>query len=292
MHPLLLALFLTLLSTDAAALVPPMKPAQLRANATLVVEGTVQNIVSHGESYEDSCYRWQNQRAELVVDRTHKGAPDPRVVLEYSWIVEDLRGCSGGRTSYALTEGARYKLYLTPVPEAKSSKGETVYGFINWAGVIKSPNGGSAPKSDGVGVLLSGGLGVLGYFPVAAVQAEFEWAPGSSVAIGVLGVYAEVYHSATVSAEVHQAFTGKGQGGLYGAAGVHGGYWTSTTSGVSISGAGPTLGLGGKIEAQSGFVFEAQLAVTGLLGAKFETGSVVFPVSMLKLHFGRRLRSR
>lgn len=124
---LLLTLFLAV-PLEAGAAIPPMSKEELEQNADLIVEATVREIEKVGAERDDHCYTWQDYRAKLTVEKVRKGAEVDTIHVRYKRIVKDEKDCVGGATSYALTQGAQYELYLHAWKDGD-------YGFLNWAGV-------------------------------------------------------------------------------------------------------------------------------------------------------------
>ena len=120
-----------------------MPKKQLDAAATLIVEGVVLKVEPAGKRTHDHCYGWQPMRALLEVQRQTKGAPAKRVQILYSTRVENKKRCVGGRTSYSLAKGRRYRLHLSCGPTSSVSPAKTKpprrCSMINWAGVKSLP---------------------------------------------------------------------------------------------------------------------------------------------------------
>jgi hypothetical protein len=110
------ALALLALPSVGAALIPPLDEQELTEQADLIVTGKVTAVVEDGAGTSDSCYRWQGYKATLAVEATHKGAEHKELTVRYATRLGDVdpkRPCDGGRDSYSLQSGGRYKLYLS-----------------------------------------------------------------------------------------------------------------------------------------------------------------------------------
>lgn len=128
------AVVLSGLAAPSLAKIPPMSKKELTASADAIVTGTVLKVRDAGNKYRDRCYVWQNRHATFRVTGRSKGTTARIITIVYSTRLGDAnpaRPCDGGRTSYSLTPGTKYQLYLS-----RSGKpGQRRYGFINWAGV-------------------------------------------------------------------------------------------------------------------------------------------------------------
>lgn len=124
----------------AWALIPPLSEAELTKEASLIVEGQVIAVEKFEKPFKDRCYKWQKFVADFEISKTLKGKSPKVIKIYYQNMVKDIANppCVGGETSYWLSTGATYKLYL-----ADSIHGEGAYHFINWSGVMdletKSP---------------------------------------------------------------------------------------------------------------------------------------------------------
>ena len=133
----LLGALLVLTPLVAHGLLPPLSPEELEAEVDVVVEVTVESVAAHGDPYEDRCYGWQGYRAQLVVDKVTKGKPGKVITVGYADVINNEKGCDGGKTPYSLGVGMRYQLYLSA---GKADAETVVYRFINWAGVNSIPH--------------------------------------------------------------------------------------------------------------------------------------------------------
>jgi hypothetical protein len=128
-----------LASITADAKIPPLSPEQLERGADLIIEGTVHAVEADGEVTHDHCYGWQKYKARVIVKKILKGGPTPKiVVVAYSTRVIDENKCVGGRDSYLLVEGERYRMYLS------KPKGGKYYYFFNWTCLQSLPGRGPA----------------------------------------------------------------------------------------------------------------------------------------------------
>lgn len=99
--------------------------------ADLVIIGHVLRVEKDGAPYSDSCYQWQNYRAGVAVNTQIKGWAKTKVItVKYPMRIKDLQKCDGGKTSYALSPGVKYELYLREVKAPRRH-----FEFINWNGV-------------------------------------------------------------------------------------------------------------------------------------------------------------
>lgn len=121
------------LSFSAWALIPPLSENELKQEANLIVEGHVVQIQKFEKPFKDRCYKWQKYVADFEVRKTLKGQSPKIIKIYYQSFVKDIAypPCVGGETSYYLSTGSSYKLYL-----ADSVHGEGSYHFINWSGVM------------------------------------------------------------------------------------------------------------------------------------------------------------
>lgn len=120
----LLASFL-LLSTAAYALIPPLDPAELTADAHVIISARVVSVAKSGKVVRDHCYGWQHYRAQIEVLKASKGEPPATIEVRFRDRVEDKKGCVGGADAYSLTEGALHTMYLRQTDK----DGETWFGF-------------------------------------------------------------------------------------------------------------------------------------------------------------------
>ncbi len=120
-------------SVTTWALIPPLSEDELTKEASLIVEGRVIANEKFEKPFKDRCYQWQKFVADFEVSKTLKGKSAKIIKIYYQSYVKDITNppCVGGDTSYWLSTGAPYKLYL-----ADSIHGEGAYHFINWSGVM------------------------------------------------------------------------------------------------------------------------------------------------------------
>ena len=124
-------LLILLAALPLQAKIPPMPKETLHKLADLVVEGTVLRLEKDGKPYDDHCYTWQRYRASLSAQKQLKGAAKTKViVVAFKTRIKDEKQCDGGSTSYYLSPGVRYRLYLREI-----TKPYRHFVFINWNGV-------------------------------------------------------------------------------------------------------------------------------------------------------------
>lgn len=125
-------------AAPAGAKIPPLSKAELWRRANVVVEGKVVRVVPVGKRYSDSCYHWQKHRATFHVSKRSKGKTTKTISIVFATRGGDVnprRPCDGGRTSYSLSKGVRYRLHLVRKRRGK----KLVYAMFNWAGVRRLP---------------------------------------------------------------------------------------------------------------------------------------------------------
>jgi len=115
----------------AQAKIPPLSEQELTTEADLIAEVVVLDQKMSGNQYADHCYSWQDWEARLQVVKVYKGKPVKEISVHFPSRVADLNDCDGGRTSYNLTDGQTYKLFLS------GKDGKAPYHFLNWSGVQK-----------------------------------------------------------------------------------------------------------------------------------------------------------
>ena len=126
-------------SITSNAKIPPLSTEELQRQADLIIEGTIHTVEKDGKVYHDSCYGWQKYKARVIVKKVFKGGPTPKIiVVSYSTRVINEKHCDGGRDSYSLAEGERYKMHLSRPKRGK------YHVFFNWAGLQRLPGRGPA----------------------------------------------------------------------------------------------------------------------------------------------------
>ena len=124
---MIIAVFV-LLAVGLVALIPPLSKEALQSRSDVIIEGMVSRIDRTGGVFYDRCYGWQRHRAVVLVEKTDKGPGlPPAIVVEYDTRVVNTKGCVGGRDSYTLVAGQRYRMYLK-----KSAGRPGHFGFFHW----------------------------------------------------------------------------------------------------------------------------------------------------------------
>lgn len=127
-HTSALAAAFMLFPLLAAALIPPLSTPELNRQSDIIIEGIVSRVEKSGKVFHDHCYGWQKHRAFVLVEKTVKGTGLPTAIhVEYDTRVISDKGCIGGRDSYTLTKGKRYRMHLKAVKTRPNH-----FTFFHW----------------------------------------------------------------------------------------------------------------------------------------------------------------
>ena len=124
--PALLALLLV--PVAVVALIPPLSEQELNKQSDVIIDGVVSAVEKVDKVFYDNCYGWQKHRAFVLVEKTVKGTGLPTAIrVEYDTRVINDKNCVGGRDSYTLAKGKRYRMHLKAVKDRPNH-----YSFFHW----------------------------------------------------------------------------------------------------------------------------------------------------------------
>lgn len=125
---LLVLLALLLVPVAVVALIPPLSEPELVKQSDIIVDGVVSAVEKVDKIYYDNCYGWQKHRALVLLEKVVKGKLLPTAIrVEYDTRVVNDKRCVGGRDSYTLAKGKRYRMHLKALKDRPNH-----YTFFHW----------------------------------------------------------------------------------------------------------------------------------------------------------------